>query len=564
MRENFNNFPGGQSEQPKSSSAEKAQSASEALRLELKRELGRKVNKIVQNEKYATTTVKHESPKIITQSNETTETTNQPKGQSVGEHQSSYQPNGRSTEGYRRSYQPIDQEKRKRSFEFEDDRESMIRQMYEKAKKNDVFKKAVAGVLAVAASIAIVACGHGVIKQNHNLETASVAGEQINGVFYDYSHYADYENKDSKHAYDYSLADRYGDRDATVEGIMDVAKRMPEALSSYAYTILSSSEKQELGIDGMSMVEIDDTISNDENGGELQQRILDKLDQVLNDKDNTKLKFYRENGFEESSYITFEDDDNDGNMIPSEMHVRYATVKRNGAPQADVSRLYTMSNGEKAWVDVADLNMNCGGQVNFDSGNFPKGVQKIKETIPAKETTTTPESTTVEQEPTTETTTEQETTTETTTEQEPTTETPPTPTETETIKPKDSDNLIRIDQKINEDIAKDIGTEKIVIAPNPGVSNREITNKPSSGSYQGTRPNIVQNDSSKVAERIQDIISQVNDYSKDRGGANSGEYAPVKENPTAQAEADAKEIPISEAPTGGTELSDILSDLGIN
>lgn len=144
----------------------------------------------------------------------------------------------------------------------------------------------------------------------------------------------------------------------------------------------------------------------------------------------------------------------------------------------------------------------------------------------------------------------------------PTPDKPDTPTET--IKPKDPDNLIRIDEQIQEDIAEDIGTDEVRVTPNPGVSDNDITDRPSSDDYQGTSPDIVQNDDSREAEPVQDQVSPENNYSEDRGGANADEYAPVQDDQAAQDAADAAEIPVDEAPTGGTELNDILGELGIN
>lgn len=144
----------------------------------------------------------------------------------------------------------------------------------------------------------------------------------------------------------------------------------------------------------------------------------------------------------------------------------------------------------------------------------------------------------------------------------PTPDKPDTPTET--IKPKDSDNLIRIDEQIQEDIAEDIGTDEVRVTPNPGVSDNDITDRPSSDDYQGTSPDIVQNDDSREAEPVQDQVSPENNYSEDRGGANADEYAPVQDDQAAQDAADAAEIPVNEAPIGGTELNDILGELGIN
>ena len=144
----------------------------------------------------------------------------------------------------------------------------------------------------------------------------------------------------------------------------------------------------------------------------------------------------------------------------------------------------------------------------------------------------------------------------------PTPDKPDTPTET--IKPKDPDNLIRIDEQIQEDIAEDIGTGEVRVTPNPGVSDNDITDRPSSDDYQGTTPDIVQNDDSREAEPVQDQVSPENNYSEDRGGANADEYSPVQDDQAAQDAADAAEIPVNEAPTGGTELNDILGELGIN
>ena len=144
----------------------------------------------------------------------------------------------------------------------------------------------------------------------------------------------------------------------------------------------------------------------------------------------------------------------------------------------------------------------------------------------------------------------------------PTPDKPDTPTET--IKPKDPDNLIRIDEQIQEDIAEDIGTGEVRVTPNPGVSDNDITDRPSSDDYQGTSPDIVQNDDSREAEPVQDQVSPENNYSEDRGGANADEYSPVQDDQAAQDAADAAEIPVNEAPTGGTELNDILGELGIN
>ncbi|MBP5647827.1 hypothetical protein J6X04_00865 [Candidatus Saccharibacteria bacterium] len=131
------------------------------------------------------------------------------------------------------------------------------------------------------------------------------------------------------------------------------------------------------------------------------------------------------------------------------------------------------------------------------------------------------------------------------------------------IKPKDSENLQRIDEKIDKEIEKDIGTKEIKHNPNPGVSEKEKTEKPSGSDYEGTKPKTVQNETSKPAEKVEPK-KQENNYSEDKGGKNSSEYAPVKENKEAQKKADESETKVKDAPTSKQEVNDALSDLGID
>ena len=276
-----------------------------------------------------------------------------------------------------------------------------IKGIINKAKNTRGFKIAVAGLMAASISFSLAACGDKQTTGNDQeptstttqeqaaaYEQTAVSGEQANGVSYDYRHYLDYENKDSKNAYDYSLVDRYGDRDATIDGMMDVAERNPEALASYAYQILNEEEKQELGINGMNMTQIDDTMSNDENGGKLQKNILNKLEEVLKNEDGTRFDYYLENDFEETSYVYFVDDNNDGTATPEEMHIGYATTKRDGAPQVNILRKTDTADGKTVWALAADINLKCGGQVNYNKGEFPEGVPKIDQNNPTPKTTT--------------------------------------------------------------------------------------------------------------------------------------------------------------------------------
>ena len=129
------------------------------------------------------------------------------------------------------------------------------------------------------------------------------------------------------------------------------------------------------------------------------------------------------------------------------------------------------------------------------------------------------------------------------------------------IDPKDSENMQRIDTQAHEDIAEDVGTGRVDVEQTESVSSSDLTEAPSS--YQGTEATTTQSAPSQSAETVSPS-SPENDYGQSQGGAHSSEYAPVQPNPEAQAQADAGEIPVSDAPTGGSEYDDILNDLGIN
>ena len=143
--------------------------------------------------------------------------------------------------------------------------------------------------------------------------------------------------------------------------------------------------------------------------------------------------------------------------------------------------------------------------------------------------------------------------------------TPETPPETPPDQPKDAENLSRIDENAHEDIAQNNGTDEVRVSQTPSseVESQTPTSRPSGESYQGTSATTTQNSASAPAETVRPQAS-ANDYGQNRGGANAGEYAPVSPNSQAQSAANSSEIPISEAPTSGEEVDDILNDLGIN
>ena len=125
----------------------------------------------------------------------------------------------------------------------------------------------------------------------------------------------------------------------------------------------------------------------------------------------------------------------------------------------------------------------------------------------------------------------------------PTDPTPPTPTPpTPTPEPKDSENLTRIDQNANEDIAEDIGTEEVRVTPTQPsqVESQPVTPKPTSESYQGTSATTTTNTSTTTAEPVQPATPS-NNYGQDQGRANPLPSNAVAEDTTAQTTANANE-----------------------
>ena len=421
-------------------------------------------------------------------------------------------------------------------------------------------------------------------------EVTPMAGELSNGVHYDYNEYADYENKTSEYAFGYDKSDCYGDRDATIEAWMEMADKSPEYLSAYATNLFTEEEKAELGIDGMSPAELDNYLSNAKNidGGEKQQKIMDKLQEIANDE-NTTYNFYHENDTEKSYYIVFNDANGDGNYTPDELSLGYSVVPRHGAPQVDVSRVI---NGEK--IKLLDLNMQCGFQPNQetqpdlplipdnpDTGSENTGEETTGSEDTGEETTgseDTGEETTGSEDTGEETTGSEDTGEETTGSEdtgEETTGSEDTGEETtgsedtgeETtgdegtdINPKDPENYERIEENTDEDLAGDTGSDDLDKIPTPTeeVESQTPSEQASDSDYQGTEATTTQNDTSTQAEPVKEQTSPENNYSNDNGGAHQSEPAPVQSKP------DPTPAPAPQPePQTSHEAEDSLDDLNI-
>lgn len=394
------------------------------------------------------------------------------------------------------------------------------------------------------------------------------AGELPNGVTYDYSHYADRDEKESYNAFDYDMSEYFNNVDGTKESFMDVASSTPEALAAYSYSIFNTEEKANLGIDGMTANQIDDYISNDANGGAMQQRLLAALQNVL-DEDGTELHFYYENGKEKTYYIYFVDDNENGKMDPGEMHLAYDIKDRKNALQVTILR-----DGKAA----LDLNISCGYQPNFEQA--PEGVPYVPSGERTEETRRSyvkvsydgkakikegDQSSFVEEKDIIKTTKDDSTGNESTGNEKTGDEGTETDTE-ETDKAKDPENLKRIDEDVDKKDAEDHGSEDLNKEPTPKeeVDSQEPTEKPDSDSYDGTEAKTEKNEESDDAEDVHEDVSSDNDYEEDRGDAHEEEYSPNEDDDSGQDEADEHESSDEEsAPDTADEAEDELEDLDI-
>ena len=385
-------------------------------------------------------------------------------------------------------------------------------------------------------------------------------GVYENGVRYNYSKYVEANAKkdsdklilehcrfstDRSYLYDMDESTaqaREEKRQATNNAVMEVTTDLPGALALYVETIFNEKEKEEYHVKDISSKQLDGLLSdrNVTSAGEWQNVYLEKLKSILENED-TRIVFRTQDKPQDSYFLNWEDKNNDGKITPDEVELcKQSNIPRNGEKQFEIYR-----GGQK----VAAVNLSCGLQICTEVGQSDQDVPEIGDT-PGTTPTPTPGTT-----PT------------------PTPETTPTPTP-EVITPKNPDNLIRIDENINEDIADDIGSGEVNPGYNPGVRDEDLTPAPRIGDYYDydsntvfmpspVEPPIQENNQAPVAEVVQPQ-NPVNDYSENRGGANANEFSPVQENTAGQERADANKIPITEAPSQGSqEAEDALADLEI-
>ncbi len=184
--------------------------------------------------------------------------------------------------------------------------------------------------------------------------------EAENGSRYRYDEF-DSTEKHGKHGFGTDKSEFWGDMDATRVSVLEVNYNQPEVLAATVSHL--PSVLTEAGLDAnITKGEIDDLISNQDGGSELQEQLYRILEEKLNDV-NTQFDFYQEYGQEYSSYI--KNKLGDGELsTPENLELGTALVQRNGEKQVRIGIPVYSDIGTIDHYEWVDLNSECGWQDN--------------------------------------------------------------------------------------------------------------------------------------------------------------------------------------------------------
>jgi len=185
--------------------------------------------------------------------------------------------------------------------------------------------------------------------------------EAGNGTRYRYDDF-DSTEKHGKHGFGTDKSEFWGDVDATRQSVLEINRAQPEVLAA---TVTGyPSILAEAGLDtNITPRELDDLLSNQDGGGELQERLYQLLEEKLGDA-NTKFEFYQEYGQEYSYYI--KNNLGDGELsTPENLELGRSWMQRNGEKQVKIGiPVYNDDFGLVDHYEWVDLNSECGWQRN--------------------------------------------------------------------------------------------------------------------------------------------------------------------------------------------------------
>ncbi len=190
--------------------------------------------------------------------------------------------------------------------------------------------------------------------------------EAENGTRYRYDEF-DSTEKHGKHGFGTDKSEFWGDVDGTRQSVLEINRAQPEVLAATVSGY--PSILTEAGLDAnITARELDDLLSNQDGGGELQERLYQLLEEKLGDA-NTQFEFYQEYGQEYSHYI--KNVLGDGELsTPENLELGQSWMQRNGEKQVKIGIPVYNEVGTIDHYEWIDLNSECGWQRNY--GEVPR------------------------------------------------------------------------------------------------------------------------------------------------------------------------------------------------
>ncbi len=208
-----------------------------------------------------------------------------------------------------------------------------------------------------------------------------------NGVTYNYDEYYGYgdrNNKVSWNAFGMSREELYDAKDdnLTANEMYKIAYAQPEVLASFVADFPTLLEECGLSAD-LTAYEIDDIISNREDGGEIQKKLLAAFKRML-ESDNVKFEYTLAQGTVGTPYMTVAEDE-----TPAGHYLAMDEKTREDEPQVVLT--YSVRSDDGTINEyTAHYNLRCGFQPNNYNEGEPTAITYTNE-IPTPDQTPTPE-----------------------------------------------------------------------------------------------------------------------------------------------------------------------------
>lgn len=198
--------------------------------------------------------------------------------------------------------------------------------------------------------------------------TRDLRHEQANGTRYDYFEFASGQ-KNGANNFGTDKSEFYGNREGTTSALLEICRNQPETLAATVSAYPSILEA--CGLDGeMTAKQIDDLLSNGEDGGEIQQKLLDALEAKLTDG-GTQFEFYQEYNTERSYYM-YNMVSSDAEDTPANIGLQAILTKRSGEKQVKITVPVLDAEGNVVRYEAGDFNMPCGFQLNLEFAGGPE------------------------------------------------------------------------------------------------------------------------------------------------------------------------------------------------